>query len=141
MEKSPLRMPFFPHLTVTSNSEKRELLSKFLTLDSDDFLTYLYPLLSETQWDRVKEEYIQTLIIYGVYNKDEPINQLICDTATDTDNLNMIVQAEKGGILQVYTYGAPKDNRFIFVRVDEEEVKSISKELGGSAVVVRFLVI
>lgn len=134
-------MPFFPHLTVTSNSEKRELLSKFITLDSDDFLTYLYPLLSETQWDRVKEEYIQTLIIYGVYNKDEAINQLICDTATDTDNLTLIIQAEKGGILQVYTYGAPKDNRFVFVRIGEQEVKSLYEELGGSAVVVRFLVV
>jgi hypothetical protein len=132
-------MPFFPHLTVTKDTEKRDLLAKFVTLDSDNFLMYLYPLLSETQWDRVKEEFIQTLIIYGDYDNDESINQLICDTATDTDNLNLVVQAEKGGMFQVYTHGAPKDNRFIFVRVDEEEVKSLSKEIGGSAVVVQFL--
>lgn len=132
-------MPFFPHLTVKKDAEKRTFLAKFVTLNSDDFLTYLYPLLSETQWDRVKEEIIQTLIIYRGCHMDESINQLICNTATETDNLNLILQAEKGGMFQVYTYGAPKDDRFVFVRMGEEEAQSLSKELGRSALVVQFL--
>lgn len=134
-------MPFFPHLTVKKDAEKRELLSKFVTLNSDDFLSYLYPLLSETQWDRIKEEFIQTIIIYGYYpeGKAVDVTQMITDSATDADNLNLIVQQEKGGMFQVYTYGAPIDNHFVFVRLGEEEARSVYKELGRSAIIIRFL--
>ena len=130
-------MPFFPHLTVTKHADKLQLLLKFISSDFDEFLTYLYPLLSETQWDRVKEEILQSIIIYGVggEGKTHVVNEL----TNSAQDVNLIVQREKGGMFQVYTDGDPASNHFVFVRIGEEEVKALYEELGGSALVVRFL--
>jgi hypothetical protein len=133
-------MPFRPHLTVTKHAEKVDLLLKFISLGSDEFLSFLYPLLSETQWDRVKEEQLQSIIIYGHggEGKTKVINQIIGDVAAEHDNLNLILQQEKAGLFQVFTYGRPDDNKFIFVRLGEEEVQELADNLGG-VLIVRFL--
>jgi Cdc6-like AAA superfamily ATPase len=133
-------MAFRPHLTVTKHAEKIELLSAFITLSHDEFLGYIYPLLSETQWDRVKEEELQSIILYGHggEGKTAVINEILGDIVKESDNLNLILQQEKGGLLQVFTYGRSDDNKCIFVRLGEKEVLELSKQIGG-VIIVRFL--
>ena len=131
-------MVFHPHLTVTKHAEKVKLLLAFVTLNHDDFLSYIYPLLSDTQWDRVKEEELQSIIIYGHGDKTTVMNELLGDLAKESDNINLILQQEKGGLLQAFTYGCPDDNKFIFVRVGEKEVLELSEQFGG-VLTVRFL--
>ena len=131
----------YPHLTLASDGEKRDLLRKFITLDPEAFLMYLHPLLTETQWDRVQEEWPQSLILYGEggTGKTHTIEEMTRTAHEYTDNLNLIIQQEKKGLIQVYTYGAPKENRFVFVRNSWQEAKSLSEELGGSAILVQFM--
>jgi hypothetical protein len=133
-------MPFRPHLSVTKHAEKVDLLLKFISLDTEKFLSYLYPLLSDTQWDRVKEEMLQSIIIYGHggEGKTTVVNQMIGDIATESDNLNLILQQEKAGLFQVFTYGRPIDNKFVFVRLGEQEVQELADNLGG-VLIVRFM--
>lgn len=130
-------MPFFPHLTVTKHSDKLQLLQKFISSDFDEFLTYLYALLSETQWDRVKEEILQSIIIYGIGGEGK--NHVVNEVTNSAQHVNLIVQREKGALFQVYTDGDPASNHFVFVRIGEEEANALYEELGGSALVVRFL--
>jgi hypothetical protein len=127
-------------LTVTRHCEKVELLLKFITLDTEAFLAYLFPLLSEAQWDRVQESELQSIIIYGHggEGKTKVVEQMIGDVAADGDNLNLVLQQEKGGLFQVFTYGRPDDTRFVFVRLGEKEVVELEEQL-ASPLIVRFL--
>jgi hypothetical protein len=112
-------------------------------LHPEEFLCYLHPFLSDTQWDRVKESWITTLVLYNYEDDDEKrqdLNQLITDTATDSDTLNLIMQEEKGGPFKVYTYGAPTENRFVFVRDTEDEVVYLCEEIDSSNTLVVLVV-
>jgi hypothetical protein len=133
-------MSFRPHLSVTKHEEKVELLLKFITLDTEAFLAYLFPLLSEAQWDRVQESELQSIIIYGHggEGKTKVVEQIIGDVAADGDNLNLVLQQEKGGPFQVFTYGQPRDNKFVFVRLGEKEVMELEEQL-ATPLIVRFL--
>lgn len=131
-------MPQLYHSASSRGQMLRNLLCNFVALHPEEFLCYLHPLLSETQWDRVKEGWITTLVLYNDKEKRQDLNQLITDVATESANLNLIVQEEKGGPFKVYTYGDPRENRFVFVRDTESEVVCLCEEIdSGNAVIIQ----
>jgi hypothetical protein len=124
-------MSFCPHLTVSDAAVKRELVRKFMALEPEEFLSYLYPIMSESEWDRVKENWITTLILAGsaTASAQPLVAQLITDTATDTDHMNLVIQEDKGERFQVFTFGDPKYTRFLFMRSKQEDAAVFSKQL------------
>lgn len=134
-------MPSIAHLTASRGNQLRNLLCNFVALEPEEFLSYLFPQLSETQWDRVKESWPTTLVLYNYEDDEEKhqdLTQLVTDVATDSDNVNLILQEEKGGPFKVHTYGEPRANRFVFVRQTENEVVYLCKEIdSGNTLIVQ----
>ncbi len=129
------------HLSIQRGKQLRELLCNFVALDPQEFLCTLYSMLSEAQWDRVKESWPTILLLYNYdtdREKNEDLTQLITDVATESDHINLILQESKGGPFKVFTYGNPKDNRFIFVRDTDSEVAYLCEEIdSGNTLVIQ----
>jgi hypothetical protein len=124
----------FPHLTLKTHADKVELLTRFLEQDQEKLLTFLYSVMSETQWDRVKEEQFESLILYG--NGAEGKTKCIYEAVNASDNVHVIVQYEMRGPFCAFTFGAPSHHRYIFERQDKKEAFELEEQI--QALVIRF---
>jgi hypothetical protein len=124
----------FPHLTLKTHADKVELLTRFLEQDQEKLLTFLYSVMSETQWDRVKEEQFESLILYG--NGGEGKSKCIYEALNASDNVHVIVQYEMRGPFCAFTFGAPSHHRYIFERQNQKEAFELEEQI--QTLVIRF---